>query len=379
MLENSISRKVKIMEEIGKRKIVQHNDLITSVAKMDKTPLKIFELAASCVDAENPPNNEVVYLSKEELFTFFDVNDTNKYSRFKKSIETMQRQSFFEIKQVSDKGFDFKSIVPITTVSWNNYDDEVMIKFNTDIIPYLMDLKKNFTQYAIKDVMNLSSKHSIVLYKWLSMNYNQYEYYRNKSNRSKSQLDYYKNPIISMKLLRELTDTKDTYNRVANFTNRVLDESLQEITQKTVFNVEYKKIKKGRKIAEIQFFISEKPVAKNEFYKEEQQDPAFLEEKEKEEIDENYLFSKAVESNYTTLLEEYGLINSKDFRDKEVMAGLQRNVFPLYDKLEQQKGIGSIDKHISYVASRKKDYSRKNIVRYLQVAVENYLSNSNKD
>ncbi|HLQ96344.1 MAG TPA: hypothetical protein VK108_08155, partial [Pseudogracilibacillus sp.] len=61
------------------------------------------------------------------------------------------------------------------------------------------------------------------------------------------------------------------------------------------------------------------------------------------------------------------------------MAGLQRNVFPLYDKLEQQKGIGSIDKHISYVASRKKDYSRKNIVRYLQVAVENYLSNSNKD
>src|SRR5699024_1856484 len=127
------------------------------------------------------------------------------------------------------------------------------------------------------------------------------------------------------------------------------------------------------------FLVSKKEAIKNEFYKEEQQDPAFLEEKEKEEIDENYLFSKAVESNYTTLLEEYGLINYKDFRDKEVMAGLQRNDFQLYDKLEQQKGIGNIDKQISYVDRRKKDYSRKNIVRYLQVAVENYLSNSNKD
>ena len=31
--------------EIEKRKVAEHNDLITSIAKMDKTPLKIFELA----------------------------------------------------------------------------------------------------------------------------------------------------------------------------------------------------------------------------------------------------------------------------------------------------------------------------------------------
>ena len=37
------------LKEIEKRKIVEHNDLITSVAKMDKVPLKIFELAVSCI------------------------------------------------------------------------------------------------------------------------------------------------------------------------------------------------------------------------------------------------------------------------------------------------------------------------------------------
>ena len=38
---NSNERTVCSLKEIEKRKIVEHNDLITSVAKMDKTPLKI--------------------------------------------------------------------------------------------------------------------------------------------------------------------------------------------------------------------------------------------------------------------------------------------------------------------------------------------------
>ncbi len=36
-------------------KVVQANDLITSVAKMEKIPLKIFELAVAQIDIENPP------------------------------------------------------------------------------------------------------------------------------------------------------------------------------------------------------------------------------------------------------------------------------------------------------------------------------------
>ena len=80
---NSNERTVCSLKEIEKRKIVEHNDLITSVAKMDKTPLKIFELAVSCIDTENPPKNNTIYLSKTELFSFFKVDDSNKHSRFK--------------------------------------------------------------------------------------------------------------------------------------------------------------------------------------------------------------------------------------------------------------------------------------------------------
>ena len=217
-------KRITKMNEIEKRKIVEHNDLISSVAKMDKTPLKIFELAVSCIDTDNPPQDNIIYLSKTELFKFFDVSDSNKHSRFKKSIEVMQKQAFFEVKQAKDKGFKYESIVPIPYVSWTDYNDEVEILFNPFIMPYLIDIKNNFTQYALSDIMELNSKYSIILYKWLSMNYNQYEHYSNKGGRRKEQLEEYFNPSIKVVELRKITDTVDDYKLMHQFTEWVLEK-----------------------------------------------------------------------------------------------------------------------------------------------------------
>lgn len=63
-------KQVYTLNELEKRKVVEHNALIQSVAKMQKTALKMFELAVSCIDTENLPENNTVYLSKKELFSF---------------------------------------------------------------------------------------------------------------------------------------------------------------------------------------------------------------------------------------------------------------------------------------------------------------------
>ena len=52
----------KQIQEISSRKVAEHNDLISSVAKMDKTPLKMFELAVSCIDTDAPPKDNIVFL-----------------------------------------------------------------------------------------------------------------------------------------------------------------------------------------------------------------------------------------------------------------------------------------------------------------------------
>ena len=96
------TRQVQTLNELSKRKVVEHNSLITSIAKMDKTPLKMFELAVSLIDTDNPPKDHTVYLSKQELFAFFKVTDNDKHSRFKEAIQKMQKQAFFEIVEKND-------------------------------------------------------------------------------------------------------------------------------------------------------------------------------------------------------------------------------------------------------------------------------------
>jgi plasmid replication initiation protein len=61
---------------------------------MDKTPLKIFELAVSCIDTDNPPKDNIIYLSKTELFKFFDVSDNDKHSRFKQALKNAKASLF---------------------------------------------------------------------------------------------------------------------------------------------------------------------------------------------------------------------------------------------------------------------------------------------
>ncbi|MEG7640303.1 RepB family plasmid replication initiator protein [Enterococcus faecium] len=366
-------RTVCSLKEIEKRKIVEHNDLITSVAKMDKTPLKIFELAVSCIDTENLPKDNIIYLSKAELFTFFKVDDKDKHGRFKKAIEKMQEQAFFEIKEEKNKGFKFRRILPIPTVEWTDYDDKVMIRFNQDIMPYLIELKQNFTQYALSDLIDLNSKYSIILYKWLSMSYNQYEHYSTKGGRRAEQVEAYRNPTITVKELRVITDTVKDYPRFTNFESYIIKNSLKEINAHTSFNVTYEKVKKGRSIDSIVFHITKKPVARNDFYKLEEQDPIYLQDKANKEQAEELLAGKALKSKYTKLLLDNMLLSPYEMTDTSLMAGLQAHVYPLYDELKELRGLNGVKDHLSYVRAKQEAYSKRNIAKYLKKAIEQYL------
>lgn len=359
------------MNEIANRKVIEHNDLITSVAKMDKVPLKIFELAVSCIDTENPPKDNTVYLSKRELFTFFDVKDNDKHRRFKEAIEKMQKQAFFEIRETEGKKLRFRSINPLPTVTWTDYDDKVEVEFNKHIMPYLVELRENFTQYAISDIMELNSKYSIILYKWLCMNFNQYEHYRYRGNRTPEQLASYKNPQISVAELRRITNTEEEYERFNNFEAWILKKPAEEISEKTHFHVRYEKIKKGRSIDAIQFFIDKNKIVADTPYKE--NDPVYLANKKEQEQQRNQLVVEAQQSPYTQMLLGQFLLGVKDILDMELMLSLQSKVYPLYEELEGYRGKAGVEIHISYVASKQEPYSKYNMAKYLYKSIESYI------
>ena len=365
-------KQVQILNELSKRKVVEHNSLITSIAKMDKTPLKMFELAVSYINTEEPPKDHTVYLSKEELFAFFKVSDNDKHSRFKQAVENMQKQAFFKIKEKKEHGFEFENIVPIPYVKWTDYHDEVTIRFSPEIMPYLINLKKNFTQHALADISELNSKHSIILYRWLSMNYNQYEHYSYKGGRREEQGEAYRNPSISIRELREMTDIVNEYKLFADLEKWILKKPLEEINDHTSFTVTYDKVKKGRSIDSIVFHITKKRRADDNSYKLE--DKVYQEDKARKAETEDMLTVQALKSPYTKLLMEHFLLSYLDLTDTKILSGLQAHVYPLYDELKDLRGLNGVKDHLSYVRAKREDYSKKNITKYLKKAIEQYLS-----
>ncbi|MFK4952437.1 RepB family plasmid replication initiator protein [Lactococcus garvieae] len=363
---------VQTLNELSKRKVVEHNSLITSIAKMDKTPLKMFELAVSCIDTEEPPKDNTVYLSKQELFAFFKVSDNDKHTRFKEAVEKMQKQAFFQIKEEAGKGFKFINIVPIPYVEWTDYHDDVLIRFSPEIIPYLVNLKKNFTQHALADIAELNSKYSIILYRWLSMNYNQYDHYSYKGGRREEQVEAYRNPTISVKELREMTDTVNEYKLFSDLEKWILKNPLEEINGHTSFNVTYDKIKKGRSIDSIVFHITKKRRADDNSYKLE--DQTYKVATAQNEQIEDRLYAQAMQSKYTKLLLENFLLSPYEMTDPAIMAGLQKNVYLKYDELKELRGIEGVKKHLSYVHEKQEPYSKGNIAKYLKKSIDQYLS-----
>lgn len=116
----------------------------------------------------------------------------------------------------------------------------VELYFSPDVLPYLDDLKSQFTAYRLELVANLTSTHAIRLYElliqWRSVG---------------------KTPVFELETFRGMLGIQPTeYPRMDNLKNRVLDVAIQQINDHTDIIAQYKQHKTGRKITGISFSFS---------------------------------------------------------------------------------------------------------------------------
>lgn len=109
------------------------------------------------------------------------------------------------------------------------------IKLHSSLEPYLLNLKKNFTQYELFYILNFKSKYSIRLYEL----FKSYEFKR--------------------KLEIEIDDLQrmlqSNYSRFVDFKRKVIEIALKEINKETDIEVEVEYIKVGRSYKKAKFTI----------------------------------------------------------------------------------------------------------------------------
>ena len=124
------------------------------------------------------------------------------------------------------------------------------IKLDEDLVPYLFDLKEQFTQYQLYNVLGMKSAFSVRIY----------ELMKSYSFRHTIEID-----LDKLKKLLMVEDVK-SYNRFADFRRFVLEKAQSEINELTDIDMSFEPIKTGRKVTSIRFTIEEKFKEKGKNY-----------------------------------------------------------------------------------------------------------------
>lgn len=120
----------------------------------------------------------------------------------------------------------------------------IELRLDDDLVPYLLNLKQNFTTYSFYNILAMRSKYSPRLYELL------------KSEQYKRCFSY---DISDLKRLLNA----DRYELYGNFKQKVLDVALKEINDTTDIFVEYEPIRTKKKYTAIRFTVKEKTTEEN--------------------------------------------------------------------------------------------------------------------
>lgn len=130
----------------------------------------------------------------------------------------------------------------LAKVKTNKRSGIAHIKLDEDLAPYLFDLKQQFTQYQLYNVLGMKSAFSVRIYELM------------KSYSFRHTITF---EIEELKKLLMVEDVK-SYNRFPDFRRFVLEKAQSEINELTDINMSFEPIKTGRKVTSIKFIIEEK-------------------------------------------------------------------------------------------------------------------------
>lgn len=219
--------------------VVKANSLIEASYRLTLDEMRLLALT---IGTMNPKSDQQVFeFSVSEFVNQFpEVNADRAYTQIKSAIERISERWV--------KTEDERHVTKFRWVSSQTYfkkEGRFKIALTNEIMPYLTQLKGQFTQYQLNHISGFSSVYAIRLYELFTQ-------YKRLGDR-----------YISVEDLKKWLQLEDKYDRYNNLNQRVLTPALSEINEKSDLSVEYEPIKKGRKVTGIEFSITyEKPVKK---------------------------------------------------------------------------------------------------------------------
>lgn len=214
--------------------VVKANSLIEASYRLSIDEVRILALTIGTMD---PKSNQKIF--------DFSIDD------FMRQFPDLKKDSVYEqiksaIKRISErwvKTEDSERITEFRWVSSRTYfkkEGRFRIAMTDEIMPYLTQLKGQFTQYQLKNIAYFNSVHSIRIYELITQ-------HRSKGFRE-----------ITVEDLKKWLQLEEKYSVFFDFKKRVLEPAITEINERADLFVEVEQIKRGRAIHALKFIIQAK-------------------------------------------------------------------------------------------------------------------------
>lgn len=219
----------------------QSNELIESPYANDFSPyeIKIFELALAFVNADDITKfhdlriNKQIELSNSELASILGVSKSSISHLTEDISRRIMHKSLHLRKKKEDGTIEFEMI---NIIPYASYKDGIFhFEFNHKVLPYLVDVTSNFTEFKLANILALSSSYSVKLYKLL---------YRFKS---------FGHRIITLEDLRIQLGLTNKYATYFDLKKRVISPSIEDINENSDIYVEFEEIRSGRTVSSLKF------------------------------------------------------------------------------------------------------------------------------
>ena len=235
---------------MDKNQVVKSNQVIEASYQLSAVEQRIVLAAISRIPKNQPITDDELYPVSVNELQLLGVHEKTAYRDLKEGINRLYERSIN--LSVDDKSIKMRWV---QEVQFLDSQSVIGIRFSKPILPFISNLSREFTKYALSDIAGINSGYGIRIYELLVQ-------YRQIGKRE-----------ISVDNLRTMLELGKKYPLFADFKKRVIDTAVDQINEHSPLNVSYKQIKTGRKVTHIQFTYKEKSKSiehkseQNNFYK----------------------------------------------------------------------------------------------------------------
>jgi len=211
--------------------VVKHNDIVEAGYRLSIYENRILLTCISQIDSMGEISSDDKFIvTAQDLSDLSDLDTKSAYRHLRLAVKRLYERSV-SIRLPGDRLLQTRWV---SSVEYAPGSGTVELQFAQRIIPYISELRREFTQYRLKNILMFKSNYSIRIYELLI------KWGGNEKE-------------ISVEWLKKQFQLEKKYTRVGDLKRKVIDIAMTEINKHSDMRVSYSQVKRGRNVIGFKF------------------------------------------------------------------------------------------------------------------------------